>query len=67
MKPYTDFNTERRKEATDEADKSHFKLLNNAAYGKTMENKNKSCKKQSTLLNMYQDLHALIRKYLKTI
>ena len=38
MKPYIDFNTERRKEATNEADKSHFKLLNNAAYGKTMEN-----------------------------
>ena len=46
MKPYIDFNTERRKEATNEADKNHFKLLNNAVYGKTKKNnKNKSCKK----------------------
>ena len=30
MKPYIDFNTERRKEATNKADKNHFKLLNNA-------------------------------------
>ena len=34
MKPYIDFNTKRRKEATNEADKNHFKLLNNAVYGK---------------------------------
>ena len=27
MKPYIDFNTERRKEATNEADKNHFKLM----------------------------------------
>ena len=38
MKPYTDFNTQKRKEATNEADKNHFKLLNNAVYGKTMKN-----------------------------
>ena len=35
MKPCIDFNTERRKEATNEADKNHFKLLNNAVYSKT--------------------------------
>ena len=29
MKPYMNFNTKKRKEATNEADKNHFKLLNN--------------------------------------
>ena len=43
MKPYIDFNTlppqkKKKKEATNEADKNHFKLLNNAVYHKTMEN-----------------------------
>ena len=38
MKPYIDFNTHKRKEATDDIDKNLFKLLNNAVYGKTMRN-----------------------------
>ena len=38
MKPYIDFNTQKRKEATNDADKNHFKLLKNAVYSKTMEN-----------------------------
>ena len=41
MKPYSDLNTERRKEATmrgDKAGKDLFKLFNNAVFGKTMEN-----------------------------
>ena len=38
MKPYTDFNTEKRMRATNEADKNLFKLMINSVYGKTMEN-----------------------------
>ena len=44
MKPYIDFNNQKRKEATNEADNTLFKLLNNAVYGKTMENKRKRIK-----------------------
>ena len=44
MKPCIDFNTQKRKEATNEADKNSFKLLNNAVYGKTMENMKKRIK-----------------------
>ena len=43
MKPYTDFNTQ-KKEETNNADKNHFKLLHNAAYGKTTENTRKKIK-----------------------
>ena len=40
MKLYIDFITQKRKEAH----KNHFKLLNDAAYGKTMENMRKRIK-----------------------
>ena len=38
MKPYTDFNTEKEMQATNEADKNLFKLMINSVYRKTMEN-----------------------------
>ena len=44
MKPYIDFNTERRIEENNEAVKDHFKLSNNAAYGKTIKNTRKRIK-----------------------
>ena len=43
MKPYIGFNT-KIKETTNDADKNHFKLLNNAVYGKAMENVRKRIK-----------------------
>lgn len=44
MKPYVQFNTRRRMEVTNEADKNFFKLMINSVYGKTIENMRKRIK-----------------------
>ena len=71
MKPYIDFNTKKGKQATNEADKNHFKLLKNAVYGKTMENMRKrikirTVKSSQDFIKYTSRPNALIGKYLKT-
>ena len=53
MKPYIDCNTLKRKEATNEADKNLFILLNDAVYGKIMENMRKRIKIRITTNGKY--------------
>ena len=70
MKPYIDFNTQKRNETTNEADKILFKLLNNAIYGKTIENMTKRTKiriikTRKILLIMFQGPHILIIIFLE--
>ena len=44
IKSFIDFNTDKRKEATNESDQNLFKLKNNSVYEKTMDNMRKRVK-----------------------
>ena len=44
MRAYIDFNTKKRTKSNKKPDKNFFKSVNNAVYGKTMENMRKRLK-----------------------
>ena len=54
MKKYIDFNTEKRKNASNDFEKDFFKLMINSFYGKTMENLRKRINVR--LVNNAEDL-----------
>ena len=69
MKKYIDFNTEKRKNATNDFEKDFFKLTINSANGKTMENLSKRINKglvnnEKDFLNIQANQLMLLINYL---
>ena len=65
MKPHIDFNTQLRTHATNDFEKDFFKLMNNAVFGKTMENRRKH-RNIKLVTNREMYLHTVMRPNFKS-
>ena len=64
LKPYIDFNTEKRRLATNDFEKDLFKLMNNAVFGKTLQNPRKQ--RQVTFVHTHEKAKRLVAHPLYT-
>ena len=62
LEKYIDFNTQKRNQAVNDFEKDFYKLLNNAFYGKTMENIRNRCKIEIIKRNDYNKILKWQRK-----
>ena len=60
IRPYIEFNTRKRQEATSSSGKDFFKFMNNSMFGKTMENLRKQC--QIKLASSAKTAHNYVAK-----
>ena len=65
MKPYIDFNTQLRPQATNDFEKDFFKLMNNSVFSKTMENIRKH-RKIRLVMNRESYLRTVMRPNFKS-
>ena len=62
LEKYIDFNTQKRNQVVNDFEKDFYKLLNNAFYGKTMENVRNRCKIEIIKRDNYDKILRLQRK-----